>query len=460
MYNYIGQHPEDREMGWSAEVNGVCHDDDNWYFTQNGNLWKFPLKHDLNNTVKSADPLKGILKHETSFHLGDIDCYGDFIFVPVTGTGSIKGTISTDVLKTDRDRTAEMTKINLDKPQIFIFRKKDLAYVRSVRIKRSDNRDFDGMGWLAINPNNGLLYTSDHTVSSQISGDSAPIQVYSIGSVINDKEVLTFHSTLSLLDEYGHYLELSSMQGGCFDDKNYLHIMNGFVTNYKGRDPLKKKLDRYRTGLSIFKVLEHPLKGGNPKVYRLTHSRQDKGFRFQFDGWGDEPEGVTYWDLDRIPYDRRPKNINGQLHAIMLNNAGKKPDDFYFKHYRREPISYFYRVVIQIGNVDGAGTDAGVFVTLHGALGSSIEYELDDPNKDDFERGSRGVYIIEVNKNIGNLHHLTIRHNNKNKHAGMYVSTVSVTLLGDSEKTWNFPCNRWLAKDEDDKAISRVLAAQ
>lgn len=67
-------------------------------------------------------------------------------------------------------------------------------------------------------------------------------------------------------------------------------------------------------------------------IYRLTHSNQDRDFRYQFNSIGEEPEGITYWDLDennKAPY------IRGQLHAIMLDNAGKGDDDFYFKHYRR-----------------------------------------------------------------------------------------------------------------------------
>ena len=75
MYNYIHQWPADREMGWSEELQGVCHDANNWFFTQNGNLWKFPITHRIADTCKSANVSKGIYKVSTSLHMGDIDHY-------------------------------------------------------------------------------------------------------------------------------------------------------------------------------------------------------------------------------------------------------------------------------------------------------------------------------------------------------------------------------------------------
>ena len=371
MYNYLGNHPEDREMGWSEEVNGVCHDESNWFFTQNGNLWKFPVTHNLNDTCKSANPLKGILEHVTSFHLGDLDYYRGYLFVPVTGTGSIKGTISHEVLKTEYDRTVDESNRNIGKPQIFIFKADDLSYVRSVSIRKKDGNFFDSLGWLAINPRNGLLYTSDHTVSNKFDGKKAPIHVYSIES-INDNEMLKLHSTLVLADEHSTVLELSCMQGGCFDNDNYLHLLCGFVTNYKGLDPLKKDLDKFRDGISVFKVSQNPKKSETNTTFRIAHSGQSGTFRYQFDGTGDEPEGITYWDIDKAKIELSKKlnieeskiapNIEGQLHAIMLNNAGTGADDFYFKHYRRiidpsepEPPTISASQVDELRQMTGAG---------------------------------------------------------------------------------------------------------
>lgn len=181
-----------------------------------------------------------------------------------------------------------------------------------------------------MNPNNGLLYTSD----TKIDIDS-PIHIYSIGS-LSEEDPLKLHSTLFLYDERMMFLNLKDMQGGCFDNSNYLHLSNGFVTNYMGRDPSKKNLNRFRSGISVFKVERNPEIAVKENAIRIAHSEQNgKGFRYQFDGTGDEPEGITYWDITndpRVPNDK----LRGHLHAIMLNNAGRNSDDFFFKHYQRK----------------------------------------------------------------------------------------------------------------------------
>ena len=318
-------------MGWSEEVNGVCHDKDNWFFTQNGNLWKFPITHDLNKQVKWPYP-KGILCHNTSkTHLGDFDYYGGYLFIPKTGKGKIdERYISSEVLKTIIEKNTDKYIRELDEPQIYVFRADNLEFVRTIRIKNFQDNRFSSLGWLAINPNNGLLYTSDTKVDID-----SPVHIYSIGSLSED-DPLKFHSTLVLYDELMNVLNLKDMQGGCFDNSNYLHLSNGFVTNYKGRDPSKKNLDRFRTGISVFKVERNPAIADKGKAIRIVHSGQkNEGFRYQFDGTGDEPEGITYWDITNDP--RVPNGkLRGHLHAIMLNNAGRNSDDFFFKHYQRQ----------------------------------------------------------------------------------------------------------------------------
>ncbi len=60
MYKYLKTWPSDRENGWSEELNGICHDANNWFFTQNGNLWKFPITHKINDKVTGENREKGI----------------------------------------------------------------------------------------------------------------------------------------------------------------------------------------------------------------------------------------------------------------------------------------------------------------------------------------------------------------------------------------------------------------
>ena len=66
---------------------------------------------------------------------------------------------------------------------------------------------------------------------------------------------------------------------------------------------------------------------------RIVRSTNGSGsFNYEFHPGGstdEEPEGLTYWDLDG----RNAPGIKGQLHAILLDNDANG-DDVYFKHYR------------------------------------------------------------------------------------------------------------------------------
>lgn len=81
-YRYLGNYPKDRNTGWSVNMQGVTHDENHWYFTQEQKLWKFPVGHDLNQKVTRADPARGILQVNMPEemrslgynHFGDFDC--------------------------------------------------------------------------------------------------------------------------------------------------------------------------------------------------------------------------------------------------------------------------------------------------------------------------------------------------------------------------------------------------
>ena len=59
----------------------------------------------------------------------------------------------------------------------------------------------------------------------------------------------------------------------------------------------------------------------------------------------------------------------------------------------------------------GAGTDADVFVILHGSKGSSSRVMLPSTPAD-FERGEKNVFVITV-PDVGDIEQITVSHNNK-----------------------------------------------
>lgn len=99
------------------------------------------------------------------------------------------------------------------------------------------------------------------------------------------------------------------------------------------------------------------------------------------------------------------------------------------------------------GTVENSGTDANVFVTLHGELGNSRELPLDN-GADNFENGGVDAFNV-VLANLGPLQSLRVRHDNSNDKAGWYLDRIEVRD-GNTGQTAIFPCNNWLATDEGD----------
>lgn len=114
-----------------------------------------------------------------------------------------------------------------------------------------------------------------------------------------------------------------------------------------------------------------------------------------------------------------------------------------------------YRIVVKTGSNEHAGTDANVYITLMGVNGNSGERQLDS-TQDDFERASAGTYSITTGKNLGDLTHVRIRHDNTGNKPGWFLDFITVHEE-NGDRWWYFPCNRWLAIDEDDSLIDRTL---
>ena len=99
-------------------------------------------------------------------------------------------------------------------------------------------------------------------------------------------------------------------------------------------DTILQETAYVRTGgtLEELKCAQY-LQGECRKLSRLCKSNQNTGFKYKFDTLGQEPEGLTWWDLDK-DY-RAPAKERGQLHVILLDNDPGGTDDLVFKHFRR-----------------------------------------------------------------------------------------------------------------------------
>ncbi|XP_062236812.1 lipoxygenase homology domain-containing protein 1 [Platichthys flesus] len=115
-----------------------------------------------------------------------------------------------------------------------------------------------------------------------------------------------------------------------------------------------------------------------------------------------------------------------------------------------------YEVCVFTGDMLGAGTDANVFINIYGENGDTGERSLkNSDNLNKFERGQEDVFIVAAIE-LGPLKKLRIRHDNTNSYPSWYLDRVEIVDTKD-DMTYYFPCNRWLAVDEDDGQIAREL---
>jgi hypothetical protein len=114
-------------------------------------------------------------------------------------------------------------------------------------------------------------------------------------------------------------------------------------------------------------------------------------------------------------------------------------------------MSQQYTVTIKTGDVRWAGTDARVYITLHGDKGSTAEQYLDRKGND-FERDSQRDYVFK-GIDIGTPEQIRLRHDNTRPGEAWYVDWVKVRNA--KNQGWVFPCYSWL--DEDGEGIDRFF---
>lgn len=292
-YLYLGGYPI-AETLWSNDVQGVAHDDENWFITNTELIFKIPVQHNL-RTVSLASP--GVLLRDLReypqlagyHHTGDPVVYRyngvDYLLVPIEGPG-VPGAVAA---------------LNCD----------TLAYIDHASLLQIGDA-----GWCAVDPD-GLLYSSyQHTHGIfRYNVDWARLQS-------ENTLAITYIGSSAMYNEQGQFLDLTTMQGGEFSSGGLLYISSGF---YDDSDGLEE-----REGIHVLQKFTES--NGNPGWRRIQHSTRGYGYFDYYYNPGfptyEEPEGLTLWDLD----DGRAPGIRGQLHVLVSDND-HEAGDVDFKHY-------------------------------------------------------------------------------------------------------------------------------
>jgi hypothetical protein len=285
-HTYLGNYPDERQDDWTDECQGATHDAGNWFITQKGAVWRVPIEKDLRTPLRSG--VDGVLRRTIPVagydHFGDPDFHRGTLYIPLEG----------------KRRFLFWTWPRV--PRLAAFRASDLGFLWSVPLPRQKKA-----GWCAID-STGILYSSNGRVTPREETEAGPLFRYRLAG-----SSLTYLDRVVLRDEQGTPVVLDSMQGGTFADDDHLYISCGY---YEDPQP--------SWGIHLFGVRAQR---------RITRSTNGSGsFDYEFhavDPYDEEPEGLTWWDLDG----RNAPGIEGQLHAILLDNDANG-DDVYFKHYR------------------------------------------------------------------------------------------------------------------------------
>jgi hypothetical protein len=273
-FRYFAEHPKNAAPGWSDEIQGVTHDDGNWFFTTGSPaaepdlLLKFPLDHDLSSDVDLNSPGDGILVRRkppelAAFeHFCDLDCFQSHLYVPLHG----------------------------NPPPIAVFRASDLAFVTWTPASPLTAL----LPWCAVNPKNGLLYAS-------LFYDTPAFASLHVWDRRLDHSGLTLKhlGTMPLFDEAGSPVVLSRIQGGAFSPTGHLYL----------------SVDTKAGGVMGFDLVT-----GRRRVHYPVAYDPESGYP----KLTEELEGITVWDLESRGY--------GQVHLVMIDND-VSDDDLYFKHF-------------------------------------------------------------------------------------------------------------------------------
>lgn len=119
-----------------------------------------------------------------------------------------------------------------------------------------------------------------------------------------------------------------------------------------------------------------------------------------------------------------------------------------------------YRITTSTGSRINAGTDASVYIVLHGRLNQAVgKIYLTKTDRDPFERGHTDVFTVGLTQDFSTLQKITIGYDMREylgDAPGWFLKEVLVENT-TSGKEWKFPCGQWLDADTGDGRTVRDL---
>ena len=275
-FSKSAEYPFDMGRSWTNDLQGVTHDASNWYMTNTEHIFKIPV----NRAIGGSNPIsiyRGMPSQLSGYeHLGDMQYYNGLIYVAVENSSGAP------------------------RPHVIAVFDTGLNYVAHAPIPGAG-----GAPWAAVDPRNGLLYTSDF--NTNVIREFRVIWLGSTNPNASAAFELELVREIRLRTSSGALTSMSRVQGGVVSDNGHLYVVQD------------------KAGGGIYGV-------------DLQNGRIMKKIAVNFDPGETPPEeleGITIWDLDN----GSAPGINGQIHLQMIDNDWPSNDDLYFKHFRANPKS-------------------------------------------------------------------------------------------------------------------------
>ena len=254
-------HPGDVAPPWSEHVQGIAHGSGYWFVTQADQVWRIPMTRELGavgehdrDVVRAGIPEPGV------DHLGDCDVDGGVLYVAMEGT---------------------------DPARIGAF-DLDLRFRGSAPVAPQGTK----CSWCAVNPVDGLLYSSDfhadrlHTYRPSRSGGAVGLE---------------HTGEVRLRSDDGSPLRLRRMQGGAFSPHGHLYLTSDIRGG--GLYGVEVRAGRCRMHVTIRHEPDWPEK--------------------------DVIEGMTVVDLS----DGVAPHMSGVVHVLVFDGHGPRPDYVWLRHF-------------------------------------------------------------------------------------------------------------------------------
>lgn len=245
----------------------------------------------------------------------------------------------------------------------------------------------------------------------------------------------------------------SGMGAGWFLDDVIIrkHLSQKEIKAHKQKEKKKIKDQMKAKGKQKKKKQESDTEDEDDEVPIRTPDYEE--FHFPCNKWLDSKEGDGETE-------RTLKCKKKQLHYEGGVNQGEH--------------STMYQIIVTTGNKSFAGTDANVYIQLHGRKGQETPRLPLDDEKNNFEKGQIDVFKIE-SVDVGPVSYVTIGHDDSGPGAGWYLDEVKVRRYiqkneakeyvkrGRQKPLYEesvFPCKRWLSSSDDDKKTERQLKCE